>query len=74
MTTEVTMVLETLESSREGSKRKHANGGDVAVPCTDDDELSNGDLNSASGVSSVSQKPWLYSLMNFIGFLDSVTW
>uniref|UniRef100_A0A1J3HCI6 histone deacetylase n=2 Tax=Noccaea caerulescens TaxID=107243 RepID=A0A1J3HCI6_NOCCA len=46
------MVLETLESSREGSKRKHANGGDVAVPCTDDDELSNGDLNSASGVSS----------------------
>lgn len=41
------MVVETLESSCEGSKRKHGNGGDL-------DEFSNGDINSASAVSSVS--------------------
>ncbi|XP_010506955.1 PREDICTED: histone deacetylase 15 [Camelina sativa] len=43
------MVLETLESSYEGSKRRHVNGGDVAVPCSGD-EFSNGDINAAPEV------------------------
>lgn len=53
--TEVTMVIETLESSCEGSKRRrHVNGGDVSVPCSGD-EFSNGDIiNAAPVVSSVS--------------------
>ncbi|XP_024015166.1 histone deacetylase 15 isoform X2 [Eutrema salsugineum] len=45
------MIVETLESSCEGSKRKLGNGGDVAVPCSED-EFSNGDINAAPGDSS----------------------
>ncbi|KAG7577744.1 Histone deacetylase domain [Arabidopsis thaliana x Arabidopsis arenosa] len=45
------MVVETLERSCEGSKRRHVNGGDVAVPCSGD-EFSNGDINAAPGVSA----------------------
>jgi histone deacetylase 6 len=45
------MVVETIERSCEGSKRRHVNGGDIAVPCSGE-ECSNGDINVAPGVSA----------------------
>lgn len=44
------MAVETLESSCEVSKRKHGDGSDGTLL----DEFSDGDVNYASGVSSVS--------------------
>lgn len=45
------MVVESLESSCEVSKRKHGDSGDGIILL---DEFSNGDVNSVSSVSSVS--------------------
>lgn len=58
------MVLETLESSCEGSKRKHENG----AACTEN-EFTNGDINAASsGVSSVSLNHGFSHFYGFWGF------